>query len=117
MDQNDYNNGNTIFYVTFLFMELPSGLISKKVGADKWVPTQIVCWSIICACQSAMNSKAGFYVCRALLGITMGGFIPDICLYLSYFYTSSELNIRMGWWYTGELTYIFTNKITFINKI
>lgn len=32
MDTNDFNTGQTIFLVSFLCAELPSGLISKKLG-------------------------------------------------------------------------------------
>ncbi|SJX61620.1 uncharacterized protein SRS1_12605 [Sporisorium reilianum f. sp. reilianum] len=100
MNQNDFNNGQVIFLLAFLSAELPSGLISKKLGADIWVPIQIVSWSIISASQAALSNKAGFFITRALAGASQGGYIPDSILYLSYWYTGKELNTRLSWFYT-----------------
>lgn len=62
--------------VSFLAAELPSGLISKKVGADRWIPFIIVAWSITAGCQAFLSNRAGFFVLKCLLGLFMGGFIP-----------------------------------------
>ncbi|RNJ53261.1 hypothetical protein D7B24_002108 [Verticillium nonalfalfae] len=99
---NQYNYGMTIFYVTFLSAELPSQMISKKLGPDVWIPIQMVSWSIVAACQSILVGEKGFYATRALLGLLEGGFIPDAILYLTYFYTSKELPIRLSYFYTSS---------------
>ncbi|KAH7374162.1 major facilitator superfamily domain-containing protein [Cadophora sp. MPI-SDFR-AT-0126] len=100
MNTNDFNYGQTIFLVSFLSAELPSGLISKKVGPDRWIPFLIVAWSITSASQCALSSKAGYYAVRSILGLLMGGFIPDVVLYLTYWYKSNELPTRLAWFWT-----------------
>ena len=84
MNTNDYNTGQTILYVCFLAAELPSQLISKKLGPDNWIPIQMLSWSVIAICQSRMTGRTGFYVCRALLGVFEGGFIPGKSLSCQY---------------------------------
>ncbi|KAF3053900.1 hypothetical protein E8E11_011733 [Didymella keratinophila] len=99
MNTNDFNYGQTASM--FLFAELPSGLISKKLGADRWIPTIICAWSIVSASQCALTSKSQYFAIRALLGLLMGGFIPDIVLWLTYFFKSNELPTRLAWFWTA----------------
>lgn len=99
---NEYNYGMTIFYVSFLLAELPSQMVSKKLGPDVWIPIQILAFSAIAASQAAVTTRTGFYLTRALLGLFEGGFIPDAILYLTYFYTSKELPIRLSYFYTSS---------------
>lgn len=104
MNTNDFNYGQTIFLACFLAAELPSGLISKKLGADRWIPTIMCCWSIVAGSQAFLKNRAGFYAIKALLGLFMGGFIPDIVLWLTYFYKSNELPLRLAWFWTALST-------------
>ncbi|KAF3926862.1 hypothetical protein ABW20_dc0103816 [Dactylellina cionopaga] len=100
MTTNDFNNGQTIFLVCFLSAELPSGLISKKLGPDVWIPFIIFAWSIVSLSQIGLTNRAGYFAVRAIMGFLMGGFIPDTVLYITYWYKAKELPIRLSWFWT-----------------
>ncbi|ONH70203.1 hypothetical protein BON22_0024 [Cyberlindnera fabianii] len=107
---NDYNLGQTINKICFLVAELPSQLISKKVGADRWIPMQVSIWSIVALSQTFITNRSGFLATRALLGLFQGGFICDTCLWMSYFYKGSELPLRLSLFYLANpLTNIFSS--------
>ncbi|KAH7329788.1 major facilitator superfamily domain-containing protein [Rhizoctonia solani] len=106
LNTNDYNNGQMIFYLSFMCAELPSQLISKRLGPDVWLPIQLVLWSIVAMSQCRLNSRGSFFTTRCLLGLLEGGFIPDMILFLSYFYKGNELPVRLSFFW---MSYTFTN--------
>lgn len=104
LTQKDYNLGQTIARVGFLVAELPSQLISKRIGPDLWVPIQICLFSLISAMQFFLQGRASFLATRYLIATFQGGFIPDTILYLSYWYTGPALPIRLAWfWMSSQL--------------
>jgi hypothetical protein len=102
--QADYNTGQTISRVGFLVAELPSQLISKRIGPDLWIPIQICAFSFASAMQFFLKGRGSFLATRYLIATFQGGFIPDTILYLSYFYTGTRLPIRLAWyWMSSQL--------------
>ncbi|KAF5027055.1 hypothetical protein F66182_824 [Fusarium sp. NRRL 66182] len=65
----DYNTGQTISRVGFLVAELPSQLISKRIGPDLWIPIQICIFSLIAGMQLFLNGHASFLVTRYLMQV------------------------------------------------
>ncbi|KAF8608046.1 MFS general substrate transporter [Ceratobasidium sp. AG-I] len=107
LNTNDYNNGQMIFYLSFMVAELPSQLVSKRLGPDVWLPIQLVAWSIVAMSQCKLNGRGSFFATRCLLGLLEGGFIPDMILFLSYFYKGNELPVRLSFfWVSLTLTNI-----------
>lgn len=56
----------------------------------------MVLWSLVSGAQFWLSGRASFLACRALLGLLMGGFIPDVSTPVTIFsrLSSSTLTLR-----------------------
>lgn len=111
---NDYNNAQNMYRVGFIIAEIPSQLIGKRLGPDRWIPVQIIIWSLCAGGQFFMHNRAGFFACRFFIGLFMGGFIPDSILYISYYYTSTEMPLRLAlFWFTDYMSGVIASFIAY----
>ena len=101
LDTNDYNLASTIGRATFFLAELPAQLMSKRFGPDRWLPTQMILWSVTATAQFWISNRTSFLICRTLVGVFTSGFIPEVILYLSQWYKHHELAIRLGFLFTA----------------
>lgn len=114
INTNQLNTGNTLNLICFLIAELPSQLISKKLGADVWIPTQMCLWSAVTMSQFGLKNVHRFYATRALLGLFQGGFICDVCLWISYFFDSKEFPLRLSIFYiSNPMTTVWSSLLAF----
>ena len=101
----------------YIFAELPSNLLLRKIGPSVLMPTLLTIWGIMVTLQGQqlggffildlsltihtifftpglVTSYAGLATVRAFLGLVEGPMFPGIVLYLSGFYTRKELSLR-----------------------
>ncbi|KAK9430313.1 major facilitator superfamily domain-containing protein [Lipomyces doorenjongii] len=109
MSTNDYNIGQSLFLIFFLSLEVPSQLMNKRFGPDRWLPTIMVGWGIVSTIQVLITARPFFFFTRAALGFCQGGFVSGLAFYVSSFYKSDELSVRLSWiWATQSGTNVIS---------
>ncbi|KAK6077234.1 major facilitator superfamily transporter [Seiridium cupressi] len=98
---HQYDQGLAVFYATYIASEVPSNLVLKRVTPSIWLPLLAFAWGIVAMCLGFIQNFAGFVTVRALLGVTEGGLLPGMILYLSGIYRREELALRIGLFYTA----------------
>ncbi|KAK7208630.1 major facilitator superfamily domain-containing protein [Myxozyma melibiosi] len=105
MQQNDYNLGQTIYFFSFLVMEIPTQIMNTIVGPTIWIPTMMTTWALVGFLQTFITNKASYLATRAILGACQGGFVPGIALYVTSFYKAHEVATRLAMlWSTQYIT-------------
>ncbi|KAL2068974.1 hypothetical protein VTL71DRAFT_15312 [Oculimacula yallundae] len=96
-----FNWALTIFYFSYIVVEIPSNILLKKIGGRFYLPALVIAFGLVSMCTGFVEDFRGLYACRFFLGIAEGGMMPGIAYYLSCFYKRNELLFRMGIYITG----------------
>ncbi|TGO10279.1 hypothetical protein BTUL_0139g00040 [Botrytis tulipae] len=104
MNQEIVNTGSSLVYVGICIGDIPANLMIQKVGADIWLPCQLLAWGLVATFQTFIKNKSGFLATRFLLGLCESGFIPGTLWYLTKWYTKRELGKRTVLFFIGSYT-------------
>ncbi|KAF9267380.1 MFS general substrate transporter [Marasmius fiardii PR-910] len=96
MTDHQYSVCVTVLYVPYIFAELPSNLLLRKLTPRIVMPSLLTVWGLIVTFQGFITTYPTLVGVRALLGLVEGPMFPGIVLYLSGFYTRRELSLRVA---------------------
>lgn len=73
-----------VFFVGYIFLEIPSNLALHKFGARLWLSRIMISWGIVAALFAWVSTVNGLYWLRFFLGVAEAGFFPGAILFLSH---------------------------------
>lgn len=79
-----------IFFVGYILLEVPSTVITQKIGARKWLARIAVSWGIVASLTAFAPDYGWLLFARFVLGVTEAGFAPAILLYLTMWFSNRE---------------------------
>jgi sugar phosphate permease len=90
--------GGGLFFISYIFCEIPSNLALEKFGARVWIARIMITWGIVSGCMGFIVGPYSFYLTRFLLGAAEAGFFPGAILYLTYWFPAE---------YRGRIVAVF----------
>jgi MFS transporter, ACS family, tartrate transporter len=86
LSATQYGLGAGLFFVTYFVFEVPSNLLLVRFGARKWIARIMFGWGVVSAATAFVDTPAGFYLVRLMLGAAEAGFFPGIIFYLTLWF-------------------------------
>jgi len=79
-----------IFFVGYMVMQIPAGILASKFGAKRIVTLLMVLWGLSAVVTGLVESKTQLYIARFVLGLFEGGVWPAVLVLLSTWFPSNE---------------------------
>ena len=98
-----YGFGAAIFYVGYVFFEVPSNMLLARFGARFTFARIMILWGLASACMMFVSHATEFYLLRFLLGVFEAGFLPGITLYVMYWYPPRRRAGILSFFFAGTL--------------
>lgn len=103
MTDTQWSAGISMFYVGYIISQVPGNVILAKGNPRILLPCFMLAWSTVTICMTAMTTPWSFILCRFLVGVAEGPFVPGVSLMTSSWYTKQESPLRMSIWHAGNI--------------
>ncbi|KVN41383.1 MFS transporter [Burkholderia pyrrocinia] len=96
-----YGLGAAVFYVGYVFCEVPSNLLLARFGARRTFTRIMLLWGLASTGMMFVSTPSHFYVLRFLLGVFEAGFFPGIVLYLTWWFPANRRAAAISVFFAG----------------
>jgi MFS transporter, ACS family, 4-hydroxyphenylacetate permease len=90
LTSTQFGAANTIFYLGYILCEIPSNLMLARFGARVWLSRIMITWGIASAVTMFATDAHSLYAIRFVVGLTEGGFLPGVLLYLTLWFPKAH---------------------------
>ncbi|OLN83078.1 putative transporter C1002.16c-like protein 22 [Colletotrichum chlorophyti] len=101
LEGNQFNKALAMFFVLNILFNIPGNLAVRRVGGAIWLPSLVISWGLVTTCSGFISNFAGLCATRVFLGLTESSFLGGVLIYLGFFYTTDELILRVGLFYSS----------------
>jgi ACS family tartrate transporter-like MFS transporter len=85
-----YGIGVALFFVGYMFLEIPGALLVEHWSARKWFARILVTWGACSMGMALVRTPTEFYVARFLLGLAEAGFFPGVIVYFTHWFPRAD---------------------------
>ncbi len=90
MTETMYGFASGLFFIGYVFFEVPSNLALHRFGARRWIARIMVSWGLVATLIAFVPNTGWLYTGRIVLGIAEAGFFPGIILYLTWWFPRAD---------------------------
>lgn len=96
-----YNTALTIFFVPYIFFEIPSNVLLKKLSPRVWLTGCMFFFGLVSICQGLVQNYAGLLVTRFFLGLFEAAFFPGCFYLIGMWFKRSEAQRRYSFFFSS----------------
>lgn len=90
LSEEAFGWGVGLFFVGYLFFEIPGALLVERWSARKWFARILVTWGMCSMGMAFVRTPTEFYVLRFLLGLAEAGFFPGVIVYFTHWFPRQD---------------------------